>query len=82
VNIFAILTIYSCMMSIIGIFVGDRILNYFQLEQKFPRAAKYLKLRQKLQLYYFIKDTSLIFIMIIMILSFNIFVLFKDIIMS
>jgi hypothetical protein len=46
VNTFAIITIYSCMMGIICVFVGDRIINYFQLEHKFPRAAKYFKLRQ------------------------------------
>jgi hypothetical protein len=34
------------MMGIICVFVGDRIINYFQLEHKFPRAAKYFKLRQ------------------------------------
>jgi hypothetical protein len=81
-NICFTASIFFAMIGIVGIFVGDRIVIYFQLEKKFPSFAKFFELRKKFQLYYFILDTSFIFIMIFCLLSFNIFVLFKDIIMS
>jgi hypothetical protein len=67
-------SILITMISIVGIFVGDRIIDYFQLEGKFPRWAKYFELRRKFQFYDYIWNTSIILFMILILLSFNIFV--------
>lgn len=82
INICLTFSILVSTISIIGIFVGDRIVEYLQLEHKFPRIARYFELRRKFRYYYFIWNSFLILLMILLILSFNIFVLFKEILMA
>ncbi len=47
-NIGFLFSILVYTISIIGIFVGDRIVEYLQLEQRFPWAARYFELRKNL----------------------------------
>nr|AWA82151.1 hypothetical protein [Cantharellus cibarius] len=81
-NIGLLFSILISTISITGILVGDRIVEYFKLEQRFPWAARYFELRRKFRYYYSVWNILLILIMTLLLLSFNIFVLFKDILMS
>jgi hypothetical protein len=49
--LFSIVCLYS-FISIIGVLFGDYLLDYFKLEQKFPRLAKYFTIRKKLKRYF------------------------------
>ena len=46
--------IFGGMTSITSILFGEYILNYFKLESKWPKLAKYIKLKQKVNKYYLI----------------------------
>lgn len=45
--------IFSCVLSLILIYSGDLLIRYFNLETKYPRIAKYIRLRRKFQNFYF-----------------------------
>jgi predicted phage tail protein len=49
VNIFASLTLFFCMTTIVGVFAGNHLIDYFKLEERLPRLARYFALRRKLQ---------------------------------
>lgn len=48
--------IFLCMLSILNIFFGDKIIKYFELEIKYPKLAKLIELRRNFQHYYLISD--------------------------
>jgi len=69
------ITILFCLFTLIGIHSGDRLIEYFKLEEKYPKLAKYFLIRRKLKSYSFYWNTFIIFIMLLVIILFNIFVL-------
>jgi hypothetical protein len=45
--------IFSALISIIFIFYGNILIEKYDLENRYPRLAKLIQLRQKFQKYYF-----------------------------
>lgn len=39
--------ILLCLYSILGIFFGNKIIDYFNLEEKYPKIAKFIKIRRQ-----------------------------------
>lgn len=66
--------ILLCLFTLIGIFYGDLLIQYFKLETKFPRLARYLKIRRKFQQFYFAMNSLLIILILIFIIIFNVIV--------
>lgn len=54
VNIFSTVIVFFCVSTLIGMFAGDRLIEYLKLEQRFPRLERYFTLRRKFRWYYFI----------------------------
>jgi hypothetical protein len=51
VNIFGLTVITSCLISIAIIFYGDYSIKYFNIENKYPKLAKFIQLRSKFQFF-------------------------------
>jgi hypothetical protein len=66
-----------CLLSIniISAVLGNEIINFFKLEQKFPKLSLFLKIRLKFQKYYLILSFSLLFLICILSIILDIFVL-------
>jgi hypothetical protein len=66
-----------CLISIniISAVLGNEIINFFKLEKKFPKLSSFLKIRLKFQKYYLILNFSLLFIICIVTIILDIFVL-------
>ena len=63
-----ILNLYS----ILGVFFGNELIKYFDLENKFPKLAFYFKLRTKFQRYYLIWNIFASFILCILALTLDV----------
>jgi hypothetical protein len=74
VNMSGIIFIMITLFSIIMIFYGNKLLNYFQLEDRFPRIAKLIILRRKFQEYYLITNILLISVVLIIMFALNLLV--------
>lgn len=68
--------IFSFLFNIISALIGNEIVNYFHLQDKFPRLSKILQLRAKFQKYYMLLNLLGIFILISLLLAFNLYFLF------
>jgi hypothetical protein len=66
--------ILLCLSSLITVFYADSLIKYFNIEEKYPRIAKYIQLRRKFQQYYFFLNALLIIVFTIIIFVFNILV--------
>lgn len=53
-------TLVSALMSIIFIFYGDFLIKKYNIENRFPKLAKIIKLRRKFSTFYLIWNASLI----------------------
>ena len=67
-----------CIISfnILSAVLGNEIIKYFNLEERFPKLAVFLRLRLKFQRYYLILNFSLIYIICIASILINIIVLY------
>jgi len=61
-------------ISIIFIFYGDSLIKYFNLENKYPKLAKFIQLRRQFQQYYFIFNISIIILSLLLIIYVNLIV--------
>ena len=75
-NLFGIFVIIVSLFSIVSIFFGNKILDYLNLEAKYPRFAKFIILRRKFQQYYLFIDLILITIVSITMFLLNLTLLF------
>jgi len=66
-SIVILLSLYS----IICIFFGNSLIDYFDLENRFPKLAKFIKLRRTFQKYYLMINIGLISIILIIIIYIN-----------
>ena len=57
------------LFSIIVIFYGESLVNNLKLKTKYPKLAKFIKYRSKLQQYYFLVNIVIIGEIIIMIIA-------------
>lgn len=60
-----------------AVFYGDSLIILLDIENRFPKLAKIIKLRRKFQQYYFGLNLIIIFSVLIVLLYFNFFVLFS-----
>lgn len=60
INLSGTFVILITLISIIFIFYGNKILDYLNLEQRYPKIAKFILLRRKFQQYYLLWDISVI----------------------
>lgn len=63
-------------INILSAVLGNEIINYLNLEEKYPKLSKFLKVRLKFQRYYLIVNISFLFIICIVAIILNILVLF------
>ena len=66
--------------NIILVLYGDYLIKRFDLENKFPKLAKFIQLRRKLQTYYLKLCFTWIFICILPQISMYIFILYPKIV--
>lgn len=52
INLFGIFVIVVSIISIVFIFYGNKLLDYFNLEARYPKLAKLIILRRKFNQYY------------------------------
>ena len=71
-NILGSMFIIFTLFSIISIFYGDKLITYFDLENKYPKLAKFIQIRRKFQQYYLLMNISLIIIVLLLIIYVNI----------
>ena len=57
--------ILNCLITLIIVFYGESLINYFDLVNKYPRLTKFIKLRSKFQQFYFFVNSIIIFIEIV-----------------
>ena len=67
-SIFIIFTLFS----IISIFYGEKLITYFDLENKYPKLTNFIQIRRKFQHYYLLMNISLIIIVLLLIIYVNI----------
>ena len=67
-------TILVIIFDILGIFFGNEIIKYFNIENKFPSLSNFFKLRAELQRYYLMWNITLLFVLCIGALGINILV--------
>ena len=67
-------TILVIIFDILGIFFGNEIIKYFNIENKFPSLSNFFKLRAELQRYYLMWNITILFVLSIGALGINILV--------
>jgi len=65
VHIFGFIVIIISLISLFTVFYGNKLIDYFQLENRLPKVARFIQLRRKFQMYYSVLD----FILILTIIS-------------
>jgi hypothetical protein len=71
INISSCLFILTCLVTILLAVYGNFIINKFSLEEKYPKIAKLVKLRVKLQHTYILVNTLLILVVLILMIIIN-----------
>ena len=74
VNLSGSIAVFCCLYTIITAFYGNKLIEYFQLEKKYPKIGRFIQLRRKFQLYYSLIDFFLIFIVASTIIFINILI--------
>jgi len=71
--------ILSNILSIVFILFGDHLIIKYNLEEKYPKLAKWIQLRRRLQRYYLMMSIGLIIISSLMIMgtTIGIFIIFS-----
>jgi hypothetical protein len=70
-HILACISISGCLFNIAIAYYGDYLIIYYKLEEKYPKLAKWIKLRRKFQHYYIGLNIILIFIILLFVLYAN-----------
>jgi hypothetical protein len=65
------IAILMSLVSIIFIFYGDFLIKYFNLEEKFPKLARFIQFRRKFQQYYFAVNICFIILALFLIIYVN-----------
>lgn len=71
-HIMASLLIIWCLFSILSAVFGEYLITYFKLEEKWPKLAKWIQIRRKLQYTYIIGNATLILLTLWFIIYVNI----------
>jgi hypothetical protein len=71
-NILGSMFILFSLISIISIFYGEKLIIFFDLENKYPKVAKFIQLRRTFQQYYLLMNIGLIIIVLLLLIYVNI----------
>jgi len=74
VHISGSLFILFSLVSIISIIFGDELLLYFNLENKYPKLARFIQIRRKFRYYYLIWNFLLIILVLLTIIYVNLLI--------
>lgn len=74
-NLLGFIMILGGMITISLILFGKYIINYFKLEEKYPKLAKYIRLRQTFNKYYLIINIIIIYLILILYIVLNFYML-------
>jgi hypothetical protein len=74
-NIFLMIFIFTCLITILFTFYGNYLIEKLSLEQKYPKLSSIIKLRVKLQHYYILTNSLFIFIALVLMGYINIITL-------
>src|ERR1700726_4660213 len=74
-NIFLMIFIFTCLITILFAFYGNYLIEKLSLEQKYPKLSGIIKLKVKLQHYYILTNSLFIFIAIVLMGYINIITL-------
>ena len=72
VHISGSIFILFSLITIISIFYGDKLIVFFDLENRFPKIAKFIQIRRKFQQFYLLMNIGLIIIVLLLIIYLNI----------
>lgn len=75
-HIVVLITILIIGFNILSVLMGNEIIKYFNLEEKYPKLAIFFQLRLKYQRYYILTHMFLLFIICIVVILINILVLY------
>ena len=75
-HIIFLLVIMISAFNILSLYLGDKLIVYLNLEEKYPKIAKFIQLRRKFQNYYLLLNTSMILIICLVLIIVNLIVLF------
>lgn len=76
-HISACIVIFYCLITIFSTLLGDRFINYFKLVDRFPRLAKFIKLRQQILNINLILNIIIILFVLLIVIYLNFLVLFS-----
>ena len=71
IHIFAIFALFICLFNLASVFYAESLIKSFNLENKFPKLAKFINIRSKFQQYYFGWNLFLIVTILTGLLYFN-----------
>lgn len=74
-NLMGFIMIFGGLFSITTILLGQYLIDYFNLEDRYPKLVKFLKLRQTIDKYYLIINIILIYLIIIYYIVLNFYML-------
>jgi hypothetical protein len=72
----SILIIYL-LINILLIFYGDKLITYFEIELRYPKLTKIIKLRRKFQDYYIISNSLIVILLLLYIIYINILIIYN-----
>jgi len=72
VHISGSLFILFSLINLISIFYGEKLILFFDLENRFPKIAKFIQIRRKFQQYYLLMNIGIITIVLLLIIYINI----------
>jgi len=72
-NISGYIMLLFTLTSITTLLIGDQLINFLKLETKYPKLAKYIKLKQTLNKHYLRFYIVLFYILLLLLISINIF---------
>nr|YP_010044375.1 LAGLIDADG endonuclease [Trametes versicolor]QPF23616.1 LAGLIDADG endonuclease [Trametes versicolor] len=76
IHILLFLTIFFSILNILAALLGNELIQYFNLEKKYPRLALFFRLRVKFQRYYLLWNIFYIILVCIVSVGFNLLILF------
>lgn len=70
-HIFISLAMLFSLLTLFSVFYGEYFIQRFKLEEKYPKLSRFIKFRSKFQHYYFILNTILIILSLLLIIFVN-----------
>ena len=67
------ITIFLCVLTLIGVFYGDKIIINYKLEERYPKLARIIQLRRRFQVYYFTWNCIIIIVLLLLMISTDIY---------